>query len=55
MSLAIPVAQTNHEFIPVQNERTGQVIRTELKVRIVLNALGEYKREFISFTCSAKP
>ncbi len=49
------VAQTNHEFIPLRNERTGQVIRTDLEVRILLNALGEYKRDYYSFTCSAKP
>lgn len=49
------VAQTSHEFIPVVNETTGQHIRTEFKVRILLNALGEYKVDSISFTCSAKP
>ena len=28
---------------------------TEPKVRFILNAPGEYRREFVSFTCSAKP
>jgi hypothetical protein len=50
-----PTAQTNHEFIPLQNERTGQTIKNVIKQQITLNALGEYKREFFSFGCVAKP
>lgn len=45
------VAATNHEFIPLQNERTGQVIKNVIKQRIIVNALGEYKREFVFFGC----
>jgi hypothetical protein len=49
------VAQANHEFIPLRNETTGQWIRTELKYRFLVNASGEAKVDFWSFTCSAKP